>query len=108
MKLQDLIPYLENTTSLERLYSEVSFGRDDINLLIYMEDKLDVGSDVYLYSEEETNDLIVFLKDGKRYIQLFPVEFAVYLIEFDLDLKDKGLSDLEIAEQLVKYALLDG
>lgn len=108
MKLQDLVPYLESKSTLYLLYNEINFQRDDINLLIYMKDTLNVKSEVFLFTEEETEDHLIFLKEGQKFVQLFPIELALDLIENDLDLKGRGFSDLEIAEHLIQYALLDG
>jgi hypothetical protein len=56
---------------------------------------------------EETDDDLIFEKNGLRYIQFFPVDHAIDLIQFDLNLKDRGYSDTEIAKRLLQYRLTD-
>ncbi|MOA31148.1 hypothetical protein D3C78_1522900 [compost metagenome] len=64
-------------------------------------------SEITLFEIEETEDDLVFEKEGVQYIQLFPLDYAIELIEFDLDLKNNGYSDLEIAQRLLEYRQKD-
>jgi hypothetical protein len=51
----------------------------------------------------KTQDELLFEKDGIKYIQLFPIEHIQNLIEFDLNIKNKGFSQTQIAERLLEY-----
>jgi hypothetical protein len=107
MKLIDLVPYLVNRERLNQLYDK---RKADINsdiLLIYMVDIIDIESDVVIFDIKETDDLLFFNKDGVEYVQLFTVDHTADLIEYDLELKDQGYSDLQIAERLVSYRIND-
>lgn len=107
MKIVDVIPFLLSPDTLESLYSKIKFNSDEDVLCIYMEDEINIKSDVYFFTIEETDDDIIFQRNGVKYVQLLPVDYAIELIESDLDLKDNGYSNLQIAERLVKYALRD-
>lgn len=57
---------------------------------LYMQGDLILTSDIHILEIEETEDELYFEKEGVQYIQLFPLNHAVDLIEFDLNMKDKG------------------
>ncbi|MBO9594934.1 MAG: hypothetical protein J7599_18670 [Niabella sp.] len=107
MKLVELIKYLTNPEQLDELYQEQGVNTESEALLIYLQGILDLESDIFIFEIEETEDDLVFEKEGIQYVQLFPVDYAVELIESDLDLKDKGYSDLEIAQLLLEYRQKD-
>lgn len=107
MKLEQLIKYLVNPEQLEILYQEKELNTESEALLIYMNGALDLKSEISVFEIEETEDDLVFEKGGEKYFQLFPMDYAIELIESDLELKGKGYSDLEIAKRLLDYRLKD-
>lgn len=107
MKLINLIEYLESPDKLEALYVNEKLNTDSEALLIYMQGALDLESEVKFFAIEETEDDLVYEKDGIRYEQFFPIDYAIELIESDLDLKGKGYSNLEIAKRLLEYRIKD-
>ena len=107
MKLVELIKYLTNPEQLDELYQEQGLNTESEALLIYLQGTLDLEADIAIFEIEETEDDLVFEKEGIQYVQLFPVDYAIELIESDLDLKDKGYSDLEIAHRLLDYRQTD-
>ncbi|MDR7212728.1 hypothetical protein [Flavobacterium piscis] len=107
MKVVELIKYLTNPEQLDELYQEQGLNTESEALLIYLQDALDLESEITIFEIEETEDDLVFEKEGVQYIQLFPVDYAIELIESDLDLKDKGYSDFEIAQRLLEYRQKD-
>lgn len=107
MKLVELIKYLTNPEQLEELYQEQGLNTESEALLIYLRGALDLGADIAIFEIEETGDDLVFEKEEIQYVQLFPVDYAIELIESDLDLKDKGYSDLEITQRLLAYRQKD-
>ena len=107
MKLQELTRYLINPEQLEDFYQEIGVDIESEALLIYMKGALDLKSEISIFEIEETKDDLLFEKDGIKYYQLFPVDYAVELIESDLDLRNKGYSDVEIAQRLLEYRLND-
>lgn len=107
MKLIELIKYLVNPEKLGELYQQQGLNTESEAILIYMKGDLDLESEILFFEIEETDDFLVFEKDDIKYVQLFSVEHIINLIENDLDMKDKGYSDLEIAERLLKYRKYD-
>lgn len=103
MKLLELIKFLTNPEKLKELYQEQKLNTESEALLIYMKGTLSLESEVVFFEIEETEDDLIFEKEGIKFIQLFPLEYAVDLIESDLNLKNKGYSDFEIAERLLEY-----
>lgn len=106
MKLIDLIKYL-NPENLNELIQQQGLNAESEALLIYMQEDLNLEAEISILEIEETEDEIVFEKEGIQYIQLFAIEHAIDLIEHDLNLKDKGYSDIEIAERLLEYRKYD-
>jgi hypothetical protein len=107
MKLIELMNYLNSTESLDELIKEQGLDTDSEALLIYMQDDLSLTAEVSILEIEETDDELFFEKEGVRYIQLYPLEHTLNLIEFDLNMKDKGFSNLEIAQRLLEYRKYD-
>jgi hypothetical protein len=107
MKFLELIGYLTKPERLKDLYQEIGVNIESEALLIYMIDVLNLKSEITIFEIEKTGDNLIFEKDGEKYFQLFPVDNVVELIESDLQLKDKGFSNLEIAQRLLEYRLND-
>jgi len=103
MNLVGLIKYLFDPKLLQTLYQEQGINQDSEALLIYLKEKLSLNSEVEIFEIEETEDDLILEKEGVRYIQLFPVDYAVDLINSDLELRGKGYPDIEIAKRLLKY-----
>lgn len=107
MKIIDLIEFLIEPDKLPDLYAQYQFNEKSEAILIYLKEDLSIVSDVYLFEIEETEDDILYEKDNVKYIQLFPVDYAIELIESDLNLKNKRYSKEEIAKKLLDYRLKD-
>lgn len=103
MKLTELISILFNPEKLEKLISVLGLDTESEALLVYMEEDLYITADIRIFEVEETEDELLFEKDGIKYIQLFPIEHIQNLIEFDLNMKNKGFSETQIAERLLEY-----
>ena len=72
-----------------------------------MRESLNIDSEIKLFEIEETSDYLNYEKDGVKYIQLFPVNSAIDLIESDLNLKGHGFSNEQITQRLVEYGIND-
>lgn len=107
MKLVELIKYLIEPEKLGQLYQSYQLNIESEALLIYLQRNLALEADIAIFEIEETEDDILFEKDEIQYIQLFPLDYAIDLIAFDLDLKNKGYTDLEIAQRLLEYRKRD-
>lgn len=107
MNLTELVQYLLDPESLGLLYHEFNVNPDSEALLIYLKSSLDLESDISIFEIEETEDMLNYTKDGITYYQLFPLDYAIDLIESDLELKDRGYSNEYIAKRLLDYRLND-
>ena len=107
MRIIDLIEYLIEPKRLRELLDKFNINEESEAILIYMKDALDIHSEISLFEIEETEDDLYFTKDNVQYIQLFPVDYAIDLIESDLYLKAKGFSMEEIGKRLLEYRLRD-
>ena len=107
MKLVELIKYLTHPEKLDDLYQEQGLNVESEALLIYLQGELKLESEVTIFEIEETEDDLVFEKEGVQYVQLFQFDYAIELIESDLDLNNKGYSDSEIAQRLLEYRQKD-
>lgn len=97
-----------NPEQLEQLYKELGLNTDSESkpLLIYMEGEIDLTSEIVFFESDETEDDLIFEKDGKRFVNLWDIDYVIYLLEM-LDLLDKGYTNIKIAQRLIEYRLND-
>ena len=107
MKFENIIHYLLKPSKLIDLYAVYSINPESASIGIYMENSLDINSNIELFEIEETGGRIENVKNNRKYIAVLPVDLAIELIDYDLDLKDKGLTDLQIAQRLLDYSIND-
>jgi len=107
MKLTNLIELLITHKSLKQLYSEQKLNEESEAILIYMKDILHIDSEIFFFEIEDTDDQLEYEVNGANYIQLFPLNHIADLIESDLNLKNSGLSILQMAERLLEYRIKD-
>jgi len=103
----DFIDYLINPEKLNNLYEELNVDVESEALIVCLKDSLDINSEVSIFGIEETEGDLVFEKEGQKYIELFPVDYAIDLVDSDLELKGKGYSNEHIAKRLLDYRLND-
>ncbi|UQB67782.1 hypothetical protein [Epilithonimonas zeae] len=107
MKYIDFIDYLINPEKLNDLYEKLNVDVESEALIVCLKDSLDISSEVSIFGIEETEGDLVFEKEGQKYIELFPVDYAIDLVDSDLELKGKGYSNSHIAKRLLDYRLND-
>ncbi len=108
MSLTQFIDVLSSPSHLHQLLLDSGLGPEATEAaLIYMEENLSLDSEIRLFGIEDTEDEMVYFEDGVKYIQLFPVDYAIDLIKSDLDLEGKGYSNMKIATRLLEYRLRD-
>ncbi len=107
MNLTELVKYLTNPEKLDALYQDVKVNKESDALLIFMKDALTLDSEIIIIEIEATGGEVLFEKDGIKYVELFPIDIAIELIESDLNLKETGYSDMSIAERLLDYRRRD-
>lgn len=71
MNLVELIKYLTNPERLGELYREKGVDTGSEALLIYLQKDLNLDSDVDIFEIQQTEDALLFEKDGVQYVQLF-------------------------------------
>ena len=103
MNLETFVEYLVDLAKLQTLMDEA--GVDIHNGTIYLENKLDLDSQVQLIPEEETDDLLEIVVNGTKYIQLFPLHMAIHLASDYL--QAEKLTSRQLAEKLLHYAIFD-
>ncbi|MEZ0184743.1 hypothetical protein AB9T89_21075 [Flavobacterium oncorhynchi] len=75
-----LIGTLFNPEKLKNLISVLGLDTESEALLFYMKEDLYMTADIRFFEIEETEDELLFEKDGIKYIQLFPIEHIQNLI----------------------------
>ena len=105
MKLIDLIPYLRNDNRLKELYIKEKLNLESEAVLIYMTESLKFESELTFFDIEETEDNLYYKNNGISYVQLFPLNYAVELVNSWLEVQD--LSDQDIAKSLLNYRIKD-
>ncbi|MBB6126836.1 hypothetical protein [Mucilaginibacter lappiensis] len=105
MKLIDLIPYLRNDNRLKELYAKEKLNLESEAVLIYMTGSLKLESELTFFDIEETEDDLYYKNNGISYVQLFPINYAVELVNSWLEVQD--LSDQDIAKSLLNYRIKD-
>ena len=103
MKFVDLIGYLLNPERLEGLYVSQGIELDAEAYLIYMYEFIDINSPIKIFTFEETDDDLIYVKNGVKYFELFEVNHTIDLLNHDLELAGKGFSNAQIAERLMEY-----
>ncbi|MEP6612669.1 MAG: hypothetical protein ABJA76_12315 [Mucilaginibacter sp.] len=105
MNLINLIPYLKSSNGIAELYKLNNLNVESEVILIYVIELLTIDSEVVFFEIEETEDDVLYQKNGINYIQLFPVNYAKELIE---DFSGLGYDDdLKIARRLLEYRIND-
>lgn len=98
MTLIELVPYLHNP---KQLYAEIALNRESKELQLYLKESLSLEAEVAIFEIEETNDEDFFVKDGITYVQLYPLDHSMDLVEFDSLEEDLDQSDVAAAKRLL-------
>jgi hypothetical protein len=107
MKLIDLIPFLLDSDKLSDFYHEIGLDEDsDEENIIYMKEFIDLDSELEFMAYEETDGEMEIAKNDIKYYYFFSIEYAAELIE-DLNIKDKGYTNQQIAQRLIEYRIKD-
>ncbi|XVJ65205.1 MAG: hypothetical protein HEQ40_03180 [Lacibacter sp.] len=106
MKLEDFINVIEEKKLDSLIITE---GLDEIDLseiIIYMNDAIDLNSEIQFLTIEETDDDLVYEKGNKKLYALFSIEHIVEELYNTLQLKSFSLSK-DKAKRLINYAIND-
>ncbi len=104
MTFSDLIPYLLDPEKLESLYEQYNLDREAEYILVYAIEDLTLDAEIVFFDPEETDDYLIFEKDGVKYVQFFPIDHAIDLLD-QLEVRGKPIK--QIAKRLLKYRIYD-
>lgn len=105
MNVLETIKFLVNPERMDELLlkEDLPLDTDVRDFAIYCIGEIDLLAEIKILSDEETDNDIIYEKDGISYICLFDIWHAIDLIENDLELKGKGYSDKMIGDRLIEY-----
>ena len=106
MNLVELIPHLKTIEKAEALMNKVAPGVDSDTIDLYLKDKLALDSEIIFPDNETTPNTIVITIDDAEYENLFPLYMAQEMVE-GYATGYPNLSDTEIAQHLLDYAIND-
>ncbi len=108
MKLIELVKYLESDEELLNFYNANKFSAETEAILVYMTNSLEIESDIFFFTIEETEDNLRFEKEGRKYLQLFPLDFGVqYYSYFEEVFLTEKYTDIQKAKRLLEYVIND-
>lgn len=107
MNLIELVERITQPRGVDNILAGLSQNKQSEAFLVYLQKPLGVESEVTFFPIEETEDSLLYQKSGREYLQLFPLEYALELIESDLDLLGKGRNSHQIADRLLQYRIND-
>lgn len=106
MNLIQLIPHLKTIEKTQALTKKVAPGIDFDSIDLYLKDKLALDSEIIFPDSEATPNTIVITIDDTKYENLFPLYMAQEMVEGYVT-GYPNLSDMEIAQHLLDYAIND-
>ncbi|GGG53298.1 hypothetical protein [Hymenobacter glacieicola] len=105
MQLQDLVQIVAESLNSGRPSVEEQLGLDIETSDIYMKDKIDIDSELHFFDIEETEEYILYVKDGQEYTELFMLWHAIELIEEYIKLEKLSIKDTAL--RLIEYRIKD-
>ncbi len=107
MKLIDLVNYFRNGGSLEKFCNERFLDKDSEVVEVYMSKPLTLQNELVFFEIEKTEGKIEYISNGITFFNLFDFYYFFDVIE---DLKQNTNSELsnnEVANRLLSYAIND-
>jgi len=104
MIFPDLIPYLLDPERLEYLYEQYNLDKESEGIQVYAVKDLTLDAEIAFFETEETDDDLVFEKNGITYTHFFDIDHAIDLLD---QLELRGQSIKQIAKRLLKYRIYD-
>ncbi|MCP9751021.1 hypothetical protein [Ferruginibacter sp. HRS2-29] len=102
MKLLEIIPHLKNIRSVDNLIS-VQIPNLELGLIdVFLKDSLNTQSEVKFFDADAIPNNIEIVLEGVTYFNLFPLAMLQEMVE-DYILTNPNISELEIAENILKY-----
>ncbi len=107
MRLVELIDYFRKGGSFDEFCQSHSLNSDSDAIEIYMSEQLSVDNELAFFEIEETNGEVEFHNNGVRYFNLFDFYFFLDAIEESNNIENVLVTEAELAERLIQYAITD-
>ncbi len=107
MKLEDLIAYFRKAGVFEDFCQDYSLDVEAEVIEVYMQKPFSLDSDLAFFEIEKTEGNIEHISDGVKYYNLFDFYYFLDMIEELKEGDNKKLSDKEVAERVLSYAIKD-
>lgn len=107
MKLVELVNYFRKRGSFDEFCQSKSLNLESEVIEIYMEKPFDLGNDLAFFEIEKTEGKVEYIFNGIKYFNLFDFYYFLDAIEESNSDENKSLTDNEIANRLLSYAIHD-
>lgn len=107
MKLIELVAYFRKGGSFEGFCNEKSLDIEAEVVEIYMEKPFNLDNKLEFFEIEKTKGNIRYVSNGVVYFNLFDFYYFLDAIEESHEVGYKSISNDELAERLLHYAIYD-
>ena len=107
MNLIQLVDYFRSDGNVEKFFGENSIDPECEVVEIYMSKPFEVGSEIACFEIEKTKGNAVMQLDGKTFYSLFDWFYLMDFIEETKHGDNQKLTDKELSEMLLSYAIDD-
>lgn len=105
MTIKTLINYFKTVGTLNEFLENNSLNADSELILAYMQKPLSIENEISFFEVEKVDDETEFKKT--KYFYLFDFHYFLEFIEESKSYKNRNLTDQELAEILLNYAIND-
>lgn len=107
MKLLELVSYFKDGGSFKEFCEKLSLNLESEVVEIFMTKPFHLENDLSFFEIEKTEGRVEFNQDGIMYHNLFDFYYFLGVIEESNLEADKSISNIEIAERLLSFAIND-
>ena len=107
MKLVELVNYFKRGGSFEEFCKDNSLDKEAEVIEIYMEKPFDLSNDLAFFEIEKTEGNVEYTSNGVTYYNLFDFYCFLDAISESNEGGNRSISDNEIAQRLLSYAIHD-
>jgi hypothetical protein len=107
MKLVELVTFFRNGRSFNEFCQINSLDEASEVIEIYMAKPFGIDTELAFFEIERTDGRIEHESNGEIYFNLFNFYYFIDVIEESKSLENKRLTDEELANKLLHYALFD-
>ena len=107
MKLVELVNYFRNGGSFEEFLQSQSLNIESEVVEIYMEKPFDINNNLAFFEIEKTEGIVEYKSNNVKYYNLFDFYYFLDAIEESNVGQNKLLTDFDVANRLLLYAIND-